>query len=250
MPLLSIIPAAAVADARLTDSQVRVLCAMGTFSNKLGGNVWASVSTLAKGANLSTRTIQRALPTLIDAGYLRVVERPGRTNLYEIVLDSKGVTPVSGVTLESGGGDTGVGGGVTLESPKRYTERITSTNTSRIAPEVVSEAAHTIWRVFPKRPEGYSFAAMRKVLTARVAEGVPVEELVLACQHYAAHCLKEQTDARYVKSPLRFLSDESWKPFVETQPVVFGRTRDEWARSGQDVAEFDRLAGMPAAGVA
>jgi hypothetical protein len=47
MPSLSIIPSAAVADERLTDLHIRVLCAIGTFSNRLGGNVWASVQTLA-----------------------------------------------------------------------------------------------------------------------------------------------------------------------------------------------------------
>jgi hypothetical protein len=64
MPHLSIIPAAAVADPALTDTQVRVLCAIGTFTNRLGGNVWASVQTMAKSCNLSPRTVQRALPVV------------------------------------------------------------------------------------------------------------------------------------------------------------------------------------------
>jgi hypothetical protein len=31
-----------------------------------------------------------------------------------------------------------------------------------------------------------------------------------------------------------------WEQY--SQVTVHGRTRDEWARSGQDVSEFDRLA--------
>jgi DNA-binding transcriptional MocR family regulator len=112
MPHLAIIPAAAVADPNLTDTQVRVLCAIGTHTNRLGGNVWASISTLAKACSLSTRTVQRALPALLERGYLRHLERPGRTTLYEIVLEQ-------GVTMQSGGGDSVVGGGVTTQSPKR-----------------------------------------------------------------------------------------------------------------------------------
>jgi DNA-binding MarR family transcriptional regulator len=107
MSNLCIIPAAAVADHDLSDTQVRVLCAIGTFTNRLGGNVWASVKTLAAGSNLSERTVQRCIPALIDKGYLRMETRTGRTNLYEIVLDRapEGVTPVSGgVTLLTGEG--------------------------------------------------------------------------------------------------------------------------------------------------
>ena len=68
MPNLSIIPAHAVRDERLTDTQIRVLCAIGTFTNKLGGNVWASVPTLAKQSSLSTRSVQRGFPHLVVCG--------------------------------------------------------------------------------------------------------------------------------------------------------------------------------------
>jgi DNA-binding MarR family transcriptional regulator len=93
MPNLSIIPAAAVADARLSDVHVRVLAAIGTHTNRLGGNVWASVATLAKESNLSERTVQRSLAALIETGYIRKTERTGRTNLYDVLLD--------GVTVKS-----------------------------------------------------------------------------------------------------------------------------------------------------
>ena len=101
MPYLSIIPAAAVADGRLSDTHIRVLCAIGTHTNKLGGNVWASVGTLAKESNLSERTVQRSLAALIEAGYLRKTERTGRTNLYDVMLDgvsTESPTPVTAVT--------------------------------------------------------------------------------------------------------------------------------------------------------
>ena len=81
MSYLCIIPAAAVADAGLTDTQVRELAAIGTFTNRLGGNVWASVATLAKQCNLNPRSVQRAMPVLIERGYLRRMPRVGRTTV-------------------------------------------------------------------------------------------------------------------------------------------------------------------------
>jgi len=96
MPYLSIIPAAAVADGRLSDTHIRVLCAIGTHTNKLGGNVWASVGTLAKESNLSERTVQRSVLALVECGYITRTERVGRTNLYEVSLQS--LPPVTAVT--------------------------------------------------------------------------------------------------------------------------------------------------------
>ena len=127
MPALSIIPAAAVGDTRLTDANLRVLCAVGIHSSKLGGQVWASIATLAEESGLEERSVQRAIKVLLELGYIRREERVGRTHLIDVLLDlPKEETPVDrkppkkpkgGVTLESPGGDSGVGGGVSPESP-------------------------------------------------------------------------------------------------------------------------------------
>ena len=227
MSSLSILPAAAVADERLTDAQVRVLCAIGTYTNKLGGNVWASVQTLAKSCNLNPRTVQRALPVLLEHGYLRVQERPGRTNLYGIVLDRP-------LTPESPRGDTGVVGGVTPVSPKRYTEN-DKTN-------VAQEISKAVWRVYPQRDTPHLFPPALRAITALLKDGAVPERLVRAAEAYALECAKKRTEPRYVRTISRFFSDGAWEQYG-TEVRVHGRTREEWARSGQDVLEFDRMAG-------
>lgn len=227
MPILSIIPAAAVSDDRLTDTQVRVLCAIGTFTNRLGGNVWASVSTLAKASNLSPRTVQRALPLLLKHGYLRKLERPGRTTLYEVVLEP-------GVTALTHGGDTAVTPPPSQESPKRSKERLSITNT-------ITAELSEMWNLYPPRPEPYSWVAVRKaVVDTMESEGVTAQTLLNAVRRYAQHCQATSVESRYVKGMIGFFRDGYWKAFAV--PTVHGRTREEWARSGQDVSEFDRLA--------
>ena len=226
MPNLSIIPAAAVADARLSDVHVRVLCAMGTHTNRLGGNVWASVATLAKESNLSERTVQRSIAALIEAGYLRKTERTGRTNLYDVLLDgvsAESPTPVTGVTTPP-----------SAQSPKRVKERYTLTGDD-------TQCMAYCWGVFPKRdmPTPYPLwvVAFRDLRMA----GVSCDDIAKAAHGYAAYVTKEGTDPKFVKTIHRFFADGSWESYcVKT---VGGRTRDEWARSGQDVAEFDRLVG-------
>jgi Helix-turn-helix domain len=232
MPSLAIIPATAVADTELTDTQIRVLCAIGTFTNRLGGNVWASVSTLAKACNLSTRTIQRAVPILVARGYLRRTDRPGRTPVYDVLL---------GVTLESPGGDTTVTPPPTTQSPKRYTERYNSTKVEKILrDEDFVRAMEKIWAIYPPRPEPYPYVAVRKAVALEAQKGVRLSSLINAAERYRQIVDKEQTDPRYVRSPVRFYGEEIWRQYAVT--TVHGRTREEWARSGQDVLEFDRLA--------
>lgn len=242
MSTLCIIPASAVADPGLTDTQVRVLCAIGTFTNRLGGNVWASVKTLAAGSNLSERTVQRCLPALMDKGYLRMETRTGRTNLYEIVLDRapEGVTPVSG------GGDTADGGGVTPQSPKRYKLTVNTTIPAK-APKVVStqhpalsDLVDAIWAVYPQRLMPHPFIPFRAAISTLLSAGVHPDNLYRSSQRYAESVLRERTEPKFVKSLHGFFTDDYWRAYDVA--LVEGRTREEWARSGQDVSEFDRLA--------
>lgn len=225
MPSLSIIPSSAVADTELTDLQVRVLCAVGTFTNRLGGNVWASINTLAKQSNLSPRSVQRALPVLIDRGYLRKIERTGRTSVYEIVL---------GVTSESEGGDQPVTPPPTTQSPKRYTERSNHNDTAR-------QVVDMIWSIYPAREEPVPYPAAVKAVGLALTEGADPNHLVQAAQAYAKHVERDGTEKKYRKSMVRFFTDGAWQAFLVRK--VHGRTREEWARSGQDVAEWDRLSG-------
>ena len=228
MSTLCIIPASAVADPDLTDTQVRVLCAIGTFTNRLGGNVWASVETLAKSCNLNPRTVQRAMPVLIDRGYLRAVPRVGRTTLYEVVLQPT----KRGVTQESLGDDAVVTPPPTPQSPKRLKERYTITEVDKVAMD-------HIWSVFPKRDAPHIYLPFAEAYKALRMAGVAPNQMCSAAEAYAIATGRAGTDRKYIKGMHRFFSDGTWENYAI--PMVEGRTRDEWARSGQDVAEFDRM---------
>jgi hypothetical protein len=227
MPNLSIIPAAAVADPRLTDVHVRVLCAIGTHTNRLGGNVWASVATLAKESSMSERTVQRSLVALIAAGYIRKTERMGRTNLYDVMLDgvsTESPTPVSTVTPPP-----------SEQSPKREKERYTLTSDDNLALKF-------IWRVFPQRNVPNPYVPFAEAYKALRIQGADLDRMCKAADSYAVAVVKAGTEPKFVKSPHRFFMDGTWEAYAVA--TVGGRTREEWARSGQDVAEFDRMAGV------
>ena len=233
MSYLCIIPASAVADPDLTDTQVRVLAAIGTFTNRLGGNVWASVSTLAKQCNLNPRSVQRALPVLIAHGYLKHMPRTGRTTIYEVVLQGQS----KGVTQESLGGDLVVTPPLTTQSPKRLKERLNKT----VDHPALRPLMEDLWEQYPKRLVPHVYAATRTQVVALLSAGVSPIALYNAAMRYAAHTVKEGTEPKFIKSMHGFFTDDYWRGYdIQT---VQGRTREEWARSGQDVAEFDRLVG-------
>jgi DNA-binding transcriptional ArsR family regulator len=230
MPNLSIIPARAVGDPALDASHVRVLCAVGLHTDASGGNVWTSIATLARESGVSESTVHRAINTLEEHGYLRVIPRTGRTNLYEVILQRP-----EGVSSVTPGGVTGDRGGVSWVTPKR--PKRTPPKNDYTAQE--AEVIDAVWRAYPKRPEPHPFLAARKAIVAVLREGASGTSVVRATQRYATHCALNKTEPQYVKSIPRFFADEFWK--VYDVAMVHGRTREEWARSGQDVLEFDRL---------
>jgi DNA-binding transcriptional MocR family regulator len=227
MPNLSIIPAAAVMDPELTPTQLRVLCAVGIHTNKLGGGVWASVRTLAREANVSERTFQAACVVLVTKGYLVIKARPGQTNLYDVVLQD---TPAAATAPHPrNSSDTPTPAIAT--APKRPKGTIPHN-------ELV-ELVDALKVAYPKRPEEPPYPALLKAAGAALASGAAPDQLYRAARRYAAHCQLNATEPKYVRSLVRFLTDDAWRAYDVA--TVHGRTREEWARSGQDVLEFDRL---------
>jgi hypothetical protein len=100
--------------------------------------------------------------------------------------------------------------------------------------------ADEIMKHYPARPEPYPYPAVIREVKRLLLAGKSGAAMIQAAKEYARRVEKDCTDPRYVKGLVGFLRDGGWEAFVIT--TVHGRTREEWARSGQDVAEFDSLA--------
>jgi len=99
-----------------------------------------------------------------------------------------------------------------------------------------------IHSLYPERDVPHPHVPTRAAVIELLKAGVDPHDLLRAARNYAAHCEKEETPPKYRIGSTRFYRDGIWHKFNVL--TVYGRTRDEWARSGQDVAEFDRLAGV------
>lgn len=93
MPRLCIVPARVLEDPEVGFPHLRALLAIGQFTDRSGGNVWASNATLAEKARIDKRDLRRILHDLQERGYIRRVRRwrtdgSDTTSLIEILLDA------------------------------------------------------------------------------------------------------------------------------------------------------------------
>ncbi len=94
-----------------------------------------------------------------------------------------------------------------------------------------------IWYAYPKRPVPEPYVPLRTAVAACRKAGASDAALLRAAQGYAVAVRKDGTPAQYILGAVRFYRDGIWQQYAV--PRVEGRTREEWARSGQDVALFD-----------
>jgi hypothetical protein len=100
----SIVPAAAVADEKLTDSLFRTLAALGLYGDQ-NGWCWPSQSTLAEIRGVTRVTINNHIKQLVKFGYLNIHARyddetgAQKSNAMQIRFDHEYLPPCKAQTL-------------------------------------------------------------------------------------------------------------------------------------------------------
>jgi hypothetical protein len=87
----SIIPAGAVTDPNIERGDLRVLCYLGTCTDRLGW-CYLAQGTIAEALECSRATVQRALARLVEAGWVQVrastpAGRPHASHAYRVIMD-------------------------------------------------------------------------------------------------------------------------------------------------------------------
>lgn len=77
------------------------------------------------------------------------------------------------------------------------------------------------WKVYPRKVDkGMAYTKYK----TRLNDGFSPEELMKAAQNYAAQCIRNRTEEKYIKHPRTFLGDST--PFVEFLPKETEKTAD------------------------
>ncbi len=217
---LSIIPAAAVFDARIGSADLRVLCAIAAYADR-SGKCWPATTTLASELGVSDRRVRSCLRNLESYGYLETEHRPGQRSTYLICRETPnpGTSP-SGVesdpgTSPSGGAEPHLPG--TPEPhvpPKDTTNRLTERKLTGVP--VSDQQFQAFWRVYPsRRPHSNpKKPALTKFETA-LKRGVSAWDIIRGAKHYAAYVEREGTDPKYVAQAQTWLNQERWAQYQE-----------------------------------
>lgn len=99
-----------------------------------------------------------------------------------------------------------------------------------------------LWEIYPRRQEGvdHPFVPWRDEIRTLLKKGAPPANVIRAAIRYRQEIeAGDENTRKYMLGPVRFFRDGHWRSYGV--PIVHGMTREEWARAGKDVQEFDRL---------
>ncbi len=108
--------------------------------------------------------------------------------------------------------------------------------------QFVNALTDEILTLYPERDTPHNLFYARDGVRNALKDGADPDDLLRAARNYRVECEREGYIPKFRIGVPRFYTDNIWKRYLTV--TVYGRTREEWARSGQDVAEFDRLAGL------
>lgn len=80
-------------------------------------------------------------------------------------------------------------------------------------PDDIPPGFAEFWEAYPRKVDKSQAA---KTYHARVKDGATPEELLLAAQNYAAHCLASKTEVKFIKHPKTFLNPD-WRQWLEKE---------------------------------
>jgi hypothetical protein len=195
------------------------------IANHLGDHgAWPSISTLARYANASERSVKRDIQELVELGELKVelqnapTKTQYKTNLYWITIGSGVTDSASGMTDWVSRGDSSGKSGVTPVGTQNIILTIKE-------PSLKSDldSFDTFWNLYPKRiGKADALKAWKQVLKKKTAD-----EMIGLTKAYSESKLPDMT---YIPYPASWLNKglyeavENDKPAPASKPI-FGRIK-------------------------
>lgn len=175
------------------------------IANHLGDHgAWPSISTLARYANASERSVKRDIQELIALGELKVelqnapTHQQYKTNLYWITIRSGVTAEASGVTAQVSRGDSSGKSGVTAGGTQTINRTIKEPSVNP------KESFESFWALYPKRiAKADAYKAWLKAIKKK-----PPEELIQLTRAYSEGKLPEP---QFIPYPASWLNKELYE---------------------------------------
>jgi hypothetical protein len=186
------------------------------IANHLGDHgAWPSISTLARYANASERSVKRDIQELVELGELKVelqnapTKTQYKTNLYWITIGSGVTDSASGVTDWVSRGDSSGKSGVTPVGTQNIILTIKE-------PSLKSDldSFDTFWLLYPKKvAKADAIKAWKQATKKKTAD-----ELIGLVKAYSESKLPDQ---QYIPYPASWLNKELYDTVQVEQPKTF-----------------------------
>ena len=186
------------------------------IANHLGDQgAWPAISTLARYANASERSVKRDIQELIDLGELRVelqnapTQNQYKTNLYWITIPAGVTDSASGVTAQVSRGDRLGKSGVTPVGTQNINITIKETSI-----ETSKDDFEKFWNLYPKKvAKADALKAWNKAIKRKTAD-----ELLKLTKVYSEGKLPDIT---YIPYPASWLNKELYESVevAEAKPL-------------------------------
>ena len=186
------------------------------IANHLGDQgAWPAISTLARYANASERSVKRDIQELIDLGELRVelqnapTQNQYKTNLYWITIPAGVTDSASGVTAQVSRGDRLGKSGVTPVGTQNINITIKEPSI-----ETSKNLFEEFWKLYPKKvAKADALKAWNKAIKRKTAD-----ELLKLTKVYSEGKLPDQT---YIPYPASWLNKELYESVevAEAKPL-------------------------------
>jgi AraC-like DNA-binding protein len=190
------------------------------IANHLGDHgAWPSISTLARYANASERSVKRDIQELVQLGELKVelqnapTRHQYKTNLYWITIGSGVTDSAPGVTDWVSRGDSSGKSGVTPVGTQNI-------NITIKEPSLKSdlESFETFWLLYPKKvAKADAVKAWRQAIKRK-----PAEEIIELAKQYAQTKLPA---IEYIPNGSTWLNNNRWEDvemIEKPKPFKFG----------------------------
>ena len=219
---LSIIPAAAVFDARIGSAELRVLCAIAAYADR-AGKCWPATTTVASKLGVTDRRVRSCLRKLESCGHLKTEHRPGQRSTYLICREAPnpGTSP-SGVeenpgTSPSAPPEAHLPGTPEPHLPPKVVTKVITERTPTVA-SLAAEQFEVFWKTYPtRRDHSNPKKPARAKFDVALKRGIAAADIIRGAENFAAHVEREHTNPKYVAQAQTWLSQERWAQYQEQE---------------------------------
>jgi hypothetical protein len=205
-------------------------------SNFKTGASWHSQVKMAESLGINVKSVKRALPQLITAGYIRV-KKVWKNNIYEIVLQETSGDKLSPDEAGSGDKIDGLRGQKQPGSGDKIaplTLKVNSEENSKYISTADLDLEFEKWFAAYPRRAGKSEACKEyhRIIQEKLAT---TEQLMFGAEAYAAE--RSGQDHTFTKKPVKWLSAEGWldEPAAPLETGGYAsRLARRYGRSGHD----------------